>query len=113
MLAAGALAGVVAVVAGGPVTARADSRGDHERALSAVRAGQILPLPEILDRLRRQHPGQVLELELEDRRGDAGERLWVYEVRLLQPDGRVVKLELDARTAQILRGPRERGRRER
>jgi uncharacterized membrane protein YkoI len=96
-----------------PAAAGADGRGDHERALSAVRSGEILPLPEILERLRRQHPGQVLELELEDRRGSAGERLWVYEVRLLQPDGKVVKLELDARSAQVLRGPRERQRRER
>jgi uncharacterized membrane protein YkoI len=96
-----------------PAAAGASGRGDHERALSAVRAGEILPLPEILERLRREHPGQVLELELEDRRSSAGERVWVYEVRLLQPDGKVVKLEVDARSAHVLRGPRERARRER
>jgi uncharacterized membrane protein YkoI len=73
-----------------------DSR-DHERARAAVEAGQVLPLPTLLERLRRTHPGQVLELELER---DDGR--WIYEIKLLQANGQLLKLDVDAATAQVL-----------
>jgi uncharacterized membrane protein YkoI len=78
--------------------------GDHERARAAVQAGTVLPLPAVLERLQRSHPGQVLEVELER---DDGR--WTYEVKLLQPDGRLARLVLDARTAEVL-SQRVRGR---
>jgi len=71
---------------------------DHNRARAAVQSGQILPLRAVLERLERDHPGQVLEIELDEEKGR-----WVYEVRLLQADGKLVKLELDAATAEVLR----------
>ena len=71
---------------------------DHDRARDAVKAGQVMPLRAVLERLEREHPGQVLDVELEDEHGQL-----VYEVKLLQSDGRLVKLELDARTATVLR----------
>lgn len=76
--------------------ARADSEQDRARA--AVQAGQVLPLKTVLERLERDHPGQVLEVELEH---DDGR--WVYEIKLLQPGGRLLKLELDAATGTVLR----------
>lgn len=88
-----------------PSGAWASDEPDHERARSAVQAGEVLPLPSLLERLRRTHPGQVLELELE--RDDAR---WVYEVKLLQADGQLVKLELDALTGQVLRVKRKQDR---
>lgn len=81
----------------------AGGKDDHERARQAVQSGQILPLPQVLERLGREHPGQVLEVELET---DDGR--WVYEIKLLQPGGRLIKLKLDAQTAQVL-GMRSRG----
>lgn len=77
--------------------ARAGDRHDHERARAAVQAGEVLPLATVLERLQRTHPGQVLELELEREH----ER-WVYDIKLLQPNGQLVKLRVDARTAQVL-----------
>lgn len=74
------------------------NEGDHERARGAVQAGEVLPLSVLLERLQQTHPGQVLELELER---DDGR--WIYAVKLLQPGGQVVKLELDARTAVVLK----------
>ncbi|MGY4830791.1 PepSY domain-containing protein [Sphaerotilaceae bacterium SBD11-9] len=71
---------------------------DQDRARAAVQAGQVLPLKTVLERLERSHPGQVLEVELEQEDGR-----WVYEIRLLQPGGRLIKLELDAATAEVLR----------
>lgn len=76
----------------------ASDRADHERALQAVQAGQVLPLTTVLERLGREHPGQVLEVELERERGQ-----WIYEIKLLSADGQLLKLKLDAGTAAVLR----------
>jgi len=74
------------------------SERDHERARAAVQAGEVLPLGTLLERLQRTHPGQVLELELERDNGR-----WIYEVKLLQANGQLMKLDLDASTAQVLK----------
>jgi uncharacterized membrane protein YkoI len=72
--------------------------GDHERARAALQAGEVLPLPQLLERVAREQPGQVLAVELEREDGR-----WVYELKLLDPAGRLVKLEVDARSAELLR----------
>ncbi len=72
--------------------------GDHDRARQAVRSGQVLPLPAVLEELAREVPGQVLEVELEQDNGR-----WIYEIKLLQTDGQLVKLKVNAQTAQVLR----------
>lgn len=77
--------------------ARADDHRDHERARRAMTTGQVLPLNAVLERLEREHPGQVLEVELEQDEGQ-----WIYEVKLLQSDGQLVKIKLDAKTAALL-----------
>ncbi len=82
--------------------AQADGRADHERARAALQAGQILPLRSVLERLERSHPGQVLEVELEKEDG-----LWIYEIKLLQADGQLLKLKLDARNAALLGNARK------
>lgn len=82
------------------------ARGDdHEQARAALQAGEILPLPVLLERVAREQPGQVLEVELER---DHEDGRWLYELKLLQPEGRVVKLKVDARTGAVL--PRRGGR---
>jgi uncharacterized membrane protein YkoI len=80
----------------GAVPARADSEQDRARA--ALQAGQVLPLATVLARLEREQAGQVLEVELEHEDGH-----WVYEVKLLQAGGRLMKLELDAATGAVLK----------
>jgi len=88
------LAVVLAMVLASPL-ALADSEQDRARA--AVQAGKVLPLKAVLERLEREHPGQVLEVELEQ---DDGR--WIYEIKLLQSGGRLVKLELDAGSGAVL-----------
>ena len=56
------------------------------------------PAAQPLERLQREMPGQVLEVELEQKRG-----LWIYEIKLLTPAGQLTKVLLDAQTAQVLR----------
>ena len=86
----------------GPALGPLQHHGDHERAREAVQSGQVLPLRTVLERLEREHPGEVLEVELE-REHDR----WVYEVKLLQPGGQLLKLEVDASTGEVI-GRRER-----
>jgi len=81
----------------GPAPGWASDKADQDRALQAVQSGEILPLRTVLERLEKELPGQVLEVELERQQAQ-----WVYEVKLLQRDGRRVKLLLDARDASIL-----------
>jgi len=90
-----AFAAVFALLASG---VRAGDDKDQDRVRDAVRAGEVMPFDALRERLRRSHPGDVLELELEREH----ER-WIYEVKLLQPDGRIVKLEVDARSGEVLR----------
>ena len=91
-----ALALFAALLLALPHAAHAD--GDHERARAALQAGEVLPLTTVLERLQRSHPGQVLEVELEREKGR-----WIYEIKLLQADGHLLKLEVDARSAEVLR----------
>lgn len=75
---------------------------DHDRARRALEAGEVLPLGTILTRLEREHPGQVLDVELEHEKQDGVAR-WVYEVKLLRKGGALVKLEVDARTGVVIK----------
>lgn len=70
---------------------------DHNRARDAVQAGRILPLERILESARARFGGDVLDVELEDE--DAGFR---YEIKLIVADGRILKLEYDAATGELL-----------
>lgn len=76
------------------------SRGDddHERARRAVQAGEVLPLRTILDRVARDFPGDVIETELDDEDGE-----FVYEVKLISPEGRVMKVYCDARDGRVIK----------
>lgn len=88
--------------------AHAGERGDHERARAALKAGEVLPLHRVLEQVRREHPGDVLEVELERESGR-----WVYELKLLQPNGALLQLDVDARSGEVIeRRERARSRRE-
>lgn len=74
------------------------SDDDHERARRAVQAGQVVPLRTILDSVARDFPGDVIETELEDRHGTP-----VYEIKVIAPEGRVMKVYYDARDGSLLK----------
>jgi uncharacterized membrane protein YkoI len=84
-----------------PVTGAwaADQERDQEQARRALEAGEILPLDQILQEVQQRYPGTVVELELTPEGGR-----WVYELELLAPDGRLLKLRIDAKSKQLLRG---------
>jgi uncharacterized membrane protein YkoI len=87
---------LVCALATGP--ALASDRADHDRARAALQAGDILPLTTVLQRVAAEHPGQVLEVELEREEGR-----WVYDIKLLQAGGGLLKLEVDAASARVLK----------
>jgi len=92
----GLLSSLMLTMLGTGVSCAADSP-DHERARQAVEAGDVLPLRTILDRVERDYPGQVMEVELEREKGE-----WVYEVKLLRKGGALIKLKILARDGAIL-----------
>jgi hypothetical protein len=92
----------VVLLAGLPAQALADGRdADHDRARQALAAGEVLPLRTILERVERDYPGQVIDVELEREHADSRER-WVYEIKVLRSGGALVKLKVDARDGTIL-----------
>ena len=92
-LSGGALAATLAI---GPGPGRADE-SDHEQARQALQAGKVLPLRAVLDIVERDYPGQVMKVEFEEDDG-----IYLYEIRLLQPGGNLVKLKIDARDGSVL-----------
>ncbi len=77
--------------------ARADDVGP-EVAKRLVSEGRIRPLTEIVEAVRKQKPGELIEVELELEDG-----VYVYDIKLLGPSGRVQEVEADAATGKILK----------
>jgi len=91
-----AIATLLAAAALTPLASLAD--GDHDRARAALQAGEVLPLPVVLERVSRDYPGNVLEVELEREKG-----LWIYELKILESGGSLLRLKVDARTAELIK----------
>ena len=70
-----------------------DRQPDQDRARSAVEGHEILPLPRVVSEVRRSFGGRVIEVNLERKRGR-----YVYELKLISADGRIVEVEVDAAT---------------
>ncbi|TVO60718.1 PepSY domain-containing protein [Spiribacter vilamensis] len=73
--------------------------GDEERRglREQIESGKLLPLTQIIETLRRDYRGEVLEVELEDE-----DSVRLYEIELLGPDGQIVEFVLDAATGEII-----------
>ena len=72
----------------------------HDRALEAVRSGEIMPLQDILAKATQRLSGTVVSVSLTD--GEAGLHGWVYDVKIYADDGRLLLVRLDATTGSIL-----------
>jgi uncharacterized membrane protein YkoI len=77
--------------------AQAGGAYDHDRARQALEAGEILPLRAILDRVERDTPGQIMEVELDRKDGR-----WIYEIKVLRTGGSLTKLKVDAADGAVL-----------
>lgn len=72
-------------------------QSDHELATQAVSRGEFLPLDVILETVAKTVPGQLIELELE-----LDDEIWVYEVEIKTPEGRLIEIDLNAATGEII-----------
>lgn len=78
------------------------STDEYDKVRLLKQRGDILSLEDILTRARRYHAGRVLETELEV----AGQH-YVYELQLVDNQGRVRYIWLDAATGELMREQRE------
>lgn len=74
-----------------------NSDADQEAATKALAAGEVLPLRTVLDSIKTTYPGRVMNVEFE-----RSHDLWVYKIRLLQDQGRLLKLKVDAKTGTVI-----------
>jgi uncharacterized membrane protein YkoI len=72
-------------------------RHDYRDAANARRSGDIVPLRDILDEVRKTHPGEIVGIEFEREDG-----IWVYEIKLVTPEGRYLEIYVDAKTKKII-----------
>ena len=75
--------------------ARADE--DHIEARRLLDSGEILPLEVILNNVRQTFPGKIIDVELEREDGRIA-----YEVEILDTDGVVTEVYINARTGKVL-----------
>jgi uncharacterized membrane protein YkoI len=71
---------------------------EHDAVRAIKQRGDILSLDRILQEVRVQHGGRVLESELEEKDGR-----YVYEVELVDDQGRVREMKFDASTGEVLK----------
>lgn len=73
-----------------------DNKGQN-RARRALNAGNVLPLGKIMGMLSRRFPGKVLDANLV-RDG----RRYVYYLKVLDSQGRVAEVKVDAQSGRVL-----------
>jgi uncharacterized membrane protein YkoI len=97
---AGAPSSSIATIVGALLLASPAMAGPHdqEAVRLAVSRGEIRPLADILERVRGQLSGDVVGVEVESEKGR-----WVYELRVLDPKGRLFDVYVDARDGAIQR----------
>lgn len=89
---------VITAVSASPLRADDDDDDwDHERARILSEGGVIRPLSEVLARLGREVPGEVVEIELGE---DDGRH--EYQFTVVARDGRLFEVKMDAATLDIL-----------
>jgi len=86
-----------AVVADEALPRWEDDDYSYDQARRALSRGDVLAIEDILERLKTQIPGQVLEVEFEQEYDR-----WMYEIKLIDAQGRRLKAKLDAQTGQVL-----------
>lgn len=72
-------------------------KSEQEMARQAVKRGEILPLKQILEQVNSEFEGDVIEIELDE---DDGE--WIYEIKMLTGQNRILEIEIDARNGRVL-----------
>jgi uncharacterized membrane protein YkoI len=83
--------------AGQPETGNVESGPVWDEAQNQSGSGPALSLKDVRRIVRRQFGGEILDTQLYETGGG-----WIYRVRVLQKDGRVVDVGVDGNTGQIV-----------
>jgi hypothetical protein len=75
---------------------------DADAVLRAVQRNELMPLGQVLDILRAEREGEVVQIELDLLDGRVS-----YDFDVLSPDGRLYAVAIDAVTGQVLEVERE------
>lgn len=93
------LAGAALVAAAPRVAdARDQDEARRDEVRRAVETGEIHSLADILNSLRGKLPGEVAGVEIEHENGR-----WRYEFRVVDSQGRLFEVHVDARSGEIER----------
>lgn len=74
----------------------------HDEAKRLQETGAILPLERILERVRSDRPGRIIETELERKKGR-----YLYEIKIVDERGQVWELKYDAMNGELMREKRK------
>ncbi|MGP0593412.1 PepSY domain-containing protein [Nitrospira sp. T9] len=58
---------------------------------------EVVPVEQLFQKVQKEFEGIILELELEEE-----DLRWIYEVKLLTPQGNVLKIDYDAKSMAVL-----------
>lgn len=82
-----------------PVRDWEDDNRSYDKARRAVARGEALPVSEVIKLLHARVPGEIVATEYEFEFGR-----WVYEFKLVDPQGSLRKVHLDAATGELVEG---------
>ncbi|MBL4692194.1 MAG: hypothetical protein JKY92_02570 [Magnetovibrio sp.] len=76
-------------------------------AREAVLAGKVAPLSKLLSVVEQENQGEIIKIELEEEDarkwgGPRGNRIFIYEIKILTRAGELLKLKYDAKTLKLL-----------
>jgi uncharacterized membrane protein YkoI len=82
---------------------------DEENFHKALEAHKIVSLQQLLAHVHQNFHARILKVELEQERY-RGQLRWVYEAKIMTPEGNVLELEYDANSLELLELEGEHGR---
>lgn len=74
-----------------------DVEPDHDKVRRAREHGDVRPLEDILPMVRQRFAGEIAQIEIERRRNR-----WIYEFKVIAPNGQLLEIGVDANTSQVL-----------
>jgi len=74
------------------------SKLDAKEARELKQSGQILSLETIIAQVRKEYPGTIIQIELDEEKNR-----YIYEIELVNDEGVVIEIEIDASTGEVLK----------
>ena len=73
---------------------------EQDQAREALRLGQVKSYAEIKRLIQKSYQGRIIDVHLDSA---PGARNYVYRLRVLTPEGRVLRVNVDANTGRFLK----------